>query len=120
MTEEPTNPSLKSDVKEKPKQQLDIRQLLNVLKKFKPLLKHHYFIILFLMLCGLAYAVFEVNNTLGMSSDEAYEQKKISESLQAKFDESTIDKIEALQKSNENGGSAPAPKPGVRTNPFSE
>ena len=120
MPNEPTKPTSKTESKGKPKLQFSLTQLLVMLQKFKPLLKHHYFAILFLLLCGLAYAVYEVNNTLGMPSDETYRQQKVLESLQAKFDETTIGKIEALQKSTDNGSSSAAPKPGARTNPFTE
>lgn len=122
MANEPTTPE-KLEVKpakEKPKAPPITAQLQGMLEKLKPLLKHHYFVVIFLILCGLVFAVFEVNNTLGAVQDETYKQQKEAQSLQAKFDEATISKIEALQKSTDSGSSVPTTSTGLRTNPFAE
>lgn len=57
-----------------------------------------------------------VGNILEKPSDSAYEQTELSESVnQAKFDEATIQKIEALRSSQENSS---LDLPSGRINPF--
>lgn len=95
------------------------KQLVALGARGKKLLKHHYFIFTLLLLCGLVWAVYVVNETLSAPTDESYRVQKISESIDANFDKATIEKIEALQKSNEQSAGLPAPT-GARTNPFAE
>lgn len=73
-----------------------------------------------LLTAGLIWVVFAVNETLSRPSDQDYRDKKQSELLKARFDQTTIKKIEALQKSADGATPPPAVPPGVRTNPFAE
>lgn len=95
-------------------------QLASIAAKLKAIARHHYFIFTVLLLVGLTSAVYLVNITLGAPADQAYYDQKLSESLNAKFDEATIKKIENLQKSNEHSAIPPQLPPGARTNPFAE
>jgi len=95
-------------------------QLSGIVIKLKTLGRHHYFIFTLLLLGGLTAAVYLVNLTLVASTDQTYYDQKLSESLSAKFDQNTIEKIENLQKSNEHSAIPPTLAPGARTNPFAE
>ena len=95
-------------------------QVLKVLAHLKAFGKHHYFIFSVLLLCGLTAAVYLVDLTLSAPIDQAYHDQKLSQSLSSSFDQSTIKKIENLQKSNEHSAVAPDIPAGARTNPFAE
>lgn len=96
------------------------KQLLGLVSVGKKVLRHHYFIFTVLLLAGLAWAVYAVNQTLSAPSDEEYRLEKLNQTIKGNFDKATIEKIEALQKSSEQS-TAPAPGPaGSRTNPFAE
>lgn len=94
-------------------------QLTPIVNKVKVVGRHHYFIFVVVLLCGLAVAVYVVNQTLASRTDQAYLDQKQLESLKASFDDATIEKIENLQKSNESS-TAPPPSGSARTNPFAE
>src|SRR5688500_17174479 len=89
------------------------------LRVLKPLSKHHYFAYSIALLCGLAVAVFMINETLTVPTDEAYRAEKLSTGVNANFNQQTIKKIEELKRSSEAGDNLSLPT-GVRTNPFSE
>lgn len=96
------------------------KQLLALIDTSKKVLRHHYFIFTVLLLLGLAWVVYIVNQTLSAPSDEEYRLEKLNQTIKGNFDKATIDKIEALQKSSEQS-TAPTPGPaGTRTNPFAE
>jgi hypothetical protein len=95
-------------------------QITNMLGKLRLVAKHHYFIFTILLLGGLTAAVYLVNITLGAPTDQTYYSQKLSESLNSKFDEATIKKIENLQKSDEHSAIPPDLPAGARTNPFAE
>lgn len=96
------------------------KQITEVIDKLAVIGKHHYFISVVVLLIGLSYTVFVVNETLSATKDDAYYQQRITESLKATFDKTTIDKIQELQKSSDSGTQQPELPTGVRTNPFAE
>jgi hypothetical protein len=96
------------------------KQITEVIDKLAIIGKHHYFISVVLLLIGLTYAVYVVNETLSATKDDAYYQQRITESLKASFDKATIEKIQELQKSSDSGIAQPELPQGVRTNPFAE
>ncbi len=96
------------------------KQITDVLDKLTIITRHHYFISVVLLLIGLAYAVYVVNETLSATKDDVYYQQRITESLKATFDKSTIVKIQELQRSSDGSAVQPELPQGVRTNPFAE
>lgn len=95
-------------------------QLIKIIARVKGLGKHHYFIFSVLLLCGLTAAVYLVDITLSAPIDQVYHDQQLSQSLSSSFDQTTIKKIENLQKSDEHSATPPALQPGARTNPFAE
>lgn len=95
-------------------------KLTGLVKRLKTVGKHHYFIFTVLLLSGLATAVYLVDATLRAPHDQAYYDQKLRESLKSTFDKATIEKIENLQKSDEDGVAPPQLPAGARTNPFAE
>lgn len=87
------------------------------LKKYlKPVGRHYAIITIVIILGFLMLSVRTIGYILEKPSDSVYEQNELSESInQAKFDEATIQKIEALRSSQEN---ASLDLPGGRINPF--
>lgn len=81
--------------------------------------KRHYFIVIIIILICLSVVVSMVNQTLQLATDDQYRDQKASTGVTAKFDQATINKIERLQRSNEQPA-ALAPPSGARTNPFAE
>lgn len=88
----------------------------------RPLARHQYFIALLVMLCGLAVAVYMVNNALNMPTDDTYRAELLKKTVGTQFNKNTqetIDKIESLQRSSEQS-SQNQTLPSGRINPFAE
>lgn len=95
-------------------------QLGSLWRSAHPLLKQHYFFSTLVFLGILIIAVFFMNQSLSIKTDSAYRSQQLSTGISGQFDQTTISKIEKLQRSSDQPADAPAPKPGVRTNPFAE
>lgn len=95
-------------------------QIKQLAASLAPIARHHYFIFLLALLIGLLWASFTVSQILTMPPDSAYQSQKEVELSRAQFDQDTIKRIEALQRSNEGGSVPPTASPGARTNPFAE
>lgn len=95
-----------------------VAQYLNPLRSIA---RRHYFVSLVLVLGGLAYGVYSVNQVLSMPQDNAYRQERMQASTTTftASDEEVIAQIEALQKSTDASGELP-PFPAGRINPFAE
>jgi hypothetical protein len=92
------------------------------LRKLKPLAKHHYFIVSIALFSGVAVVIYLVNQTLNVTSDEAYRTQQMQSTIGSKFNKQTkdtIEKVKALQKSTD-AASPDAPFPPGRINPFAE
>ncbi len=96
------------------------KQLMQLLRPLKRVLRHHYFISITALLVVLITAVFMVNQTLRAPSDETYREEKFNSGINAHFDQPTIDKIEQLQRSSDQPDNQPSLPTGARTNPFAE
>lgn len=82
-------------------------------------IKNHYFVVSTLLLIGLSIAVYLAGETLNLPTDDQYRDQKTSASTTAKFDQATIDKIEHLQRSDQQPAPFALPS-GARSNPFAE
>jgi hypothetical protein len=92
------------------------------LRKFKPLARHHYFIVTILLFSGVGYVIFTVNQTLTITPDEEYRTKQLQSTIGSKFNKNakdTIERIKTLQKSTDASGPVEA-FPSGRINPFAE
>lgn len=92
------------------------------LRKLKPIAKHHYFIVSIALFSGVAVVIYLVNQTLNVTSDEAYRTEKMQSTIGSKFNKQakdTIEQIKNLQKSTD-AASPDAPFPPGRINPFAE
>jgi hypothetical protein len=92
------------------------------LRKLKPLARHHYFIVTIALFSGVAVVIFLVNQTLNVTSDDAYRAEKLRSTIGSKFNKQTkdtIERIKALQKSTDTAN-PDAPFPPGRINPFAE
>lgn len=96
------------------------KQLLRLGKLSRPITKHHYFIATITILVFLIVAVLLTTQTLNSSTDDAYRTQKESESIRARFDQQTIEKIKKLQSSSEQTSEPIAPPANTRINPFAE
>lgn len=97
-------------------------QVNTYLRKLKPLAKHHYFIVSIALFSGVAVVIYLVNQTLNVTSDEAYRTQQMQSTIGSKFNKQTkdtIEKIKTLQKSTD-AASPDAPFPSGRINPFAE
>jgi hypothetical protein len=101
---------------------LDVHSLKTLLAKFKPIARHHYFIVTVLLFGSLAFAIFTVNETLNMPTDSTYYDEKLKSTIGRKFNQNTkdtIEKIKQLQRSTD-PSSPDQPFPEGRINPFAE
>lgn len=92
------------------------------LRKLKPIVRHHYFIVTVVLFSAVAGVVYSVNQTLNASTDDDYRTKQLQATIGSKFNKTTkdtIDKIKSLQKSTDASG-PDTPFPAGRINPFAE
>lgn len=96
----------------------DIKQLgLQLRHGLEPAARHHVIITFVFVMGILIYAVFTVNNILTQPADQAYITEKEGEMVKTRFDEATIQRIDALQASQERSSITLPPG---RINPFVE
>jgi 5,10-methenyltetrahydromethanopterin hydrogenase len=96
-------------------------QIRNLIARFKklvaPVVRHHIIIAVLIISGVLMYAVVSVNQILSAPTDQEYLAERSKESIQTRFDEETISRIEQLRDREQNPSLG---LPGGRISPFVE
>lgn len=100
------------------KQEINFTNIIqSIVGAARAVLRFHYLIFITFMVIGVFFAFYSITNILNLPEDTTYKEELQKNNINDTFDESTINKIDQLQFSDD---ASPPPLPSGRTNPFAE